>query len=251
MRVPSCRRTAPGRHRHRSDRGAGGPRRAPVAARRGLSLRPRGLAPRRRPAGRLLRPAGRRPHRRDPRPGLPHQRRALLLQGIRQARGRSRAREGARRRVDGARLRADGLDRRELLPHRALPLRRGGPRPRRPPRRRGDRRDRGGGAQPAARRRDDRCGQATDVLRRDHRRGFPRGARPGDQGARRPRQEPSLRRPLVDRQRAGDDIGGVPRVLRAAAGPHARAGPLAPGGRRQHVPGAGRTGAGSATSATW
>ena len=98
------------------------------------------------------------------------------------------------------------LDRRELLPHRALPLRRGGPRPRRPPRHRGHRRDRGGGPEPAARRRDDRCGQATDVLRRTPSTRLPaRSHAPGDQGACRPRQEPPERRPLVDRQRAGDD----------------------------------------------
>ncbi len=156
-------------------RGEGEPRRprgAPVAAGRGLPLRPRRLVARGRPAGRLLRPAGRRAHRRDPGPGLPHQRRTLLLQGIRQARGRRDPRKGTRRRVDGSRLRADGLGGRELLPHRSLPLRRGGPRPRRPPRHRGHRRDRRGRAQPAARRRDDRCGQAADVLRRHHQRGI-------------------------------------------------------------------------------
>ena len=89
--------------------------------------------------------AGRHPHRAGRRDALPDQRRAVLLQGLRQARGHRRARQGARRRVHGPRLRADGVARRELVPHLALPVRRGGARLRRPPRHRGDRRDRGRG----------------------------------------------------------------------------------------------------------
>ena len=62
--------------------------------------------------------------------------------------------KGARRRAHGARLRAHGVDRRELVPHLALPLRRGGARLRRPARHRRDRRDGGGRASTSGSRRD-------------------------------------------------------------------------------------------------
>ena len=57
------------------------------------------------------------------------------------------------------------VDRRELVPHLALPLRRGGARLRRPPRHRRDRRDRRGRAQHGRRRRAVRRPRASDVLR--------------------------------------------------------------------------------------
>ena len=71
-----------------------------------------------------------------------------------------RPRQGPRRRRDGPRLRVARLARRQLVPHVALPLRRGDPRPRRPPRHRGDRRDRRRRPEPRRGRR---------VLRRRHR----------------------------------------------------------------------------------
>ena len=67
----------------------------------------------------------------------------VLLHGLRQARGQRRPRQGPRRRLPRARLPAHGLDRRELVPHLALPLRRGGHGVRRPARHRRDRRDAG------------------------------------------------------------------------------------------------------------
>ena len=140
--------------------------RAPVAPRRGLPLRARRRAVgRRRRAGRRLRAAGRHPHRAGRRDALPDQRRAVLLQRLRQARGHRRARQGARRRVHGPRLRADGVARRELVPHVALPVRRGGARLRRPPRHRGDRRDRGRGPEHGPGRRCLRHAGLRDVLR--------------------------------------------------------------------------------------
>lgn len=57
--------------------------------------------------------------------------------------------KGTTTRVPGARLRPDELDRRQLVPHVALPLRRRGVRLRRPAGHRGDRRDDGGRAQRA------------------------------------------------------------------------------------------------------
>ena len=101
---------------------------------------------------------------------VPDQRRAVLLHRLRQARGQPGPRQGPRRRLPGARLRADGLDRRELLPHVALPLRRGGPRLRRPARHRRHRRDRRGRAEHRPGRRHLRRRELPDVLRGDHQR---------------------------------------------------------------------------------
>ena len=80
--------------------------------------------------------------RRGARRRVPHQRRAVLLHRLRQARGHRRPRQGPRRCLPRPRLRAHGLDRRQLLPHLALPVRRGGPGVRRPARHRRHRRDR-------------------------------------------------------------------------------------------------------------
>ena len=170
----------------------------------------------RRRAGRRLLAGRRHPHRGGGRHALPHQRRAVLLQGLREARGQRRARQGPRQRVHGPRLRADGMARRQLVPHLALPLRRGGPRLCRPPRRRRDRRDRGGRHQHGpGRRRLRRPGRA-DVLRRDHQRRDAGRAPPGDPRARRARQEPPVRRAVEHRQRARVRHARRARVLRAA-----------------------------------
>ena len=91
--------------------------------------------------------AGGHPHRGGPRHGVPDQRRAVLLHRLRPARGHPGPGQGSRRRVARARLRADGVDRRELVPDVALPVRGGGARLRRPARHRGDRRDRRGRAE--------------------------------------------------------------------------------------------------------
>ena len=73
-------------------------------------------------------------------------------------------RQGPQRRVPGPRLRAAGVDRRQLVPHLALPLLRGGPRLRRPARHRGHRRDRRGRAEHGPRRRHLRRAGLHDVL---------------------------------------------------------------------------------------
>ena len=128
--------------------------------------------------------AGRHPHRRGRRHALPDQRRAVLLHRLRQARGQRGARQGPRRRVHGPRLRAAGVDRRELVPHLALPLRRGGARLRRPARHRRHRRDRRGRAQHGPRRRHLRhAGRCRRSPRRRQRR-HAGGAPPGDPRAR-------------------------------------------------------------------
>ena len=114
---------------------------------------------------RLLLAAGRDPDGRGRRISIPDQRRALLLQGLRQARGRAGRRQAPRRRVDGPRLRADGVDRRELVSHLPLPLRRGGARVRRPPRDRRHRRD-GRGRAERLTRRSARRRLVRDLLRR-------------------------------------------------------------------------------------
>ena len=90
------------------------------------------------------------------------------------------ARQGSRRRLPGARLRADGVDRRELVPDLALPVRRGGARLRRPARRRRDRRDGRGRAEHGPGRRDLRRRGLRDVLGRNHQRRHPGGPRPSD-----------------------------------------------------------------------
>ena len=137
----------------RGDRHARGRRRDALAAGRRLPLRPHGRGGRGRRARRQLPPARRHPHARGARRRVPHQRRAVLLHRLRQARGHRRPRQGPRRRLPRARLPAHGLDRRELVPHLALPLRRGGHGVRRPPRHRRDRRDAGRGPQPRPHRR--------------------------------------------------------------------------------------------------
>ena len=174
-----------------------------MAPRRGLPLRARrrAVAGRRR-AGRRLRPAGRHPHRAGRRDALSDQRRAVLLHRLRQARGHRRARQGARRRIHGPRLRVDGVARRELVPHVALPVRRGRARLRRSPRHRGDRRDRGRGPEHGPGRRCLRHAGIHDVLRGHDQRRHARGPPPGDRGADRARQEPPVRRAVEHRQRA-------------------------------------------------
>ena len=182
-------------------------------------------------------PAGRRPHARGARHRVPHQRRAVLLHRLRQARGHRRPRQGPRQRLPRARLPAHGLDRRELVPHLALPLRRGGHGVRRPPRHRRDRRDRRRRAQPrrwsaasSAAAPKQTCSPETI---NDARAGRPRA---GDPRARRPRQEPPQRRDVVDHERAGLERGGRARVLRAARGAHPRARPDPPRDlRERHV----------------
>ena len=96
---------------------SGGPAR-PIST---TSRRPR----RRRPSRRPLPAPRRHPHRAGRRRPLPDQRRALLLPGVRHARGPRHPRPRPRRRRDGPRLRAHDLARRQLVPHLALPLRRG------------------------------------------------------------------------------------------------------------------------------
>ena len=146
-------------------------------------------------------------------------------------------RQGPRRRLPRARLPAHGLDRRELVPHLALPLRRRGAGVRRPARHRRHRRDRRRRAQPRrwsagilgapaaadllARRR------STTTRSAAHAQAHPR--------AHRPRQEPPERRDVVHRQRAGLQRGGGPRVLRAAGRPHPRTRPDPPGDLRQRA----------------
>ncbi len=147
--------------------------------------------------------AGRRAHRGGARHGVPDQRRAVLLHGLRPARGHPGPRQGSRRRLPRARLRADGVDRRELVPHVALPLRRGGARLRRPARHRRDRRDGRGRAEHRPGGRDLRRRGLHDVLRGDDQRRHPGGPRPGDPRAGGARQEPSERRAVEHRQRAG------------------------------------------------
>ena len=165
-------------------------------------------------------PAGRHPHRRSAGCGVPHQRRAVLLHRIRQARGRRGPRQGTRQRLPRARLRAAGLDRRELVPHRALPLRRRGARVRGPARDRRHRRDRRGRPQPLARRGHHRCTGAADLLARHDQRRHPCRARAAPARTRRARQEPPERRDVVHRERAGFPGGGRSRVLRTAHRSH-------------------------------
>ena len=95
--------------------------------------------------------------------------------------------------VDGPRLRAAGLGGRELVPDLALPLRRGGPRPRRPARHRGHRRDRRGGPEPRRR----AAGSSATCARTTFTEetvgvGDPGRPPAGDRGADRPRQEPPV-----------------------------------------------------------
>ena len=87
------------------------------------------------------------------------------------------ARQGPRQRVHGPRLRADGLAGRQLVPHLALPLRRGGTGVRRPPRHRRDRRDPRRRAEHGPGRRDLRRPELHDLLRGDHQRRHAGGAR--------------------------------------------------------------------------
>ncbi len=157
-------------------------------------------------------PERRRPHRRGPRNRVPDQRRTVLLQGLRHARGPCRHRQGAQQRPPGARLRAARLDRRQLLPHLALPLQRGRPRLRRPARHRRHRRDRRRRPEHGPRGRHLRRPGLHDLLPRDDQRPVTRGARPGHPRARRPRQEPPERRAVVDRQRARVRHRRVPRT---------------------------------------
>ena len=112
-------------------------------------------------------------------------------------------RQGPRRRADGPRLRADGVARRQLVPDVALPLRRGGAGLRRPARHRRHRRDGRGRAEPRHDGRDPAPRVPADLLAGDHRRRQPGGARAGDPRARRAGQEPPERRAVEHRQRAG------------------------------------------------
>ena len=115
------------------------------------------------------------PDGRRGRPALPDQRRAVPLHRLRQARGRRDPRPRLRPGRDGPRLRVARVDRRELVPHVALPLRRELPGLRRPPRRRRHRRDGRRRAQPRHRHAHPRRAEATDDLqRRDHQRRGPR-----------------------------------------------------------------------------
>ena len=124
-------------------------RRAPVAAGRGVPLRPAGRARRRRRRRRQLHAARWASARsRCAGTAVPDQRRTVPLHRVRQARGRRRPRQGPRRRAHAPRLRAAGVDRRQLVPDVALPLRRGGAGLRRPARHRRHRRDGGGGPEP-------------------------------------------------------------------------------------------------------
>ena len=104
---------------------------------------------------------------------VPDQRRAVLLHGLRQARGHRRHRQGPQRRLHGARLRAAELDRRQLVPHLALPLLRGRAGLRRPARHRADRRGRGGRPEHGPRWRDLRRPGLHHVLAGDHQRRDP------------------------------------------------------------------------------
>ena len=217
------RRRRRGRPGHRRPGAAHRAGRPPVAAGRGLPLRPgrRAVGRWRRAGGRLL-AAGRHPHGRGRRRALPHQRRAVLLPRVRQARGHRRARQGPRRRVHGARLRADGLAGRQLVPHLALPLRRGGTRVRRPARDRGDRRDSRRRPQHGPGRRDLRQPGVHDLLRGHHQRRHAGGPPAGDPRARRPRQEPPVRGGVEHRERAGVRHPAGAGVLRAAGRRDAR-----------------------------
>ena len=132
----------------------------------------------------------------------------------------SGARQGARRRVHGPRLPAHGVDRRELLPHLPLPLRRGGARIRRPPRHRRDRRDRRRRAQHGRRRRDVGNPALPDLLRAVRQREHAGSPRPTPSRTDRPRQEPPLRGHVVHRQRAGLERRRRVRVLRTARAAH-------------------------------
>ena len=170
------------------------------------------------------------------------------FQRLRQARGQRGARQGPRRRVHGPRLRADGVDRRQLVPHLALPLRRGGPRLRRPARRRRDRRDRRG--RPQHGHLDLRHPGRADLLRRDRQRRHAGRAPPGDPRARRARQEPPLRRAVEHRQRARVQHAGGARLLRAAGGRDAAARPDPARRLHQHDAGAARAATSSPTSST-
>ena len=147
---------------------------------------------------------------------VPDQRRAVPLQGLRHARGPERPGHGPRRRLDGPRLRAAGLAGGQLVPDLALPLRRGGPRPRRPARGRGHRRDRRRGPQPQHQRRDLRRRRPHDVHRGDGRRRGPGRAPAGHRGAHRPRPEPPLGGAVEPGQRARVQQRGVGGLLRAA-----------------------------------
>ena len=156
------------RSRRRTARRAGSPWRmpnsgVPVAA-ICTTLRVEALAGRER--RRRLRAAGRHPLGPRRRRAVPHQRRAVHLPRFRQARRQRVPRPRVRQRRHGARLLTHGVDRRELVPDVALPLRRGVPRLRRPSRDRRDRRDGGGRSQPRHRRRVPRCASASPPSRR-------------------------------------------------------------------------------------
>ncbi len=142
---------------HRCCGHALGGRRRAVEAGRGVPVPAHGRGRARRRGARLVPGRRRHPHRRGARPRVPHQRRAVLLHRLRQARRRGHPRQGPRRRLHGARLPADGVVGRELVPHVALSLRRRGARLRRPPRHRRHRRDGRGRPQHGRRGRDDRA----------------------------------------------------------------------------------------------
>ena len=219
-----------GRHQHRQPAARlDGPERAPVGAGRRLPVRPRASAGPRRRRGRQLPPERRRPHGQGRRHQVLDQRRTVLLHRLRQARGHPGDRQGPQRRVPAARLRAAEVDRRQLVPHLALPVLRGRARLRRPAGHRAHRRDRRRRAEHGPRRRDLRRPGLHDLLPRDRERRHPGGPRPGDPRADRPRQEPPQRGAVEHRQRAGVRNRRGRGLLPSAV----RRGP----GRRPHPPG--------------
>ena len=167
-----------------------------------LPLRPRGRVGRRRRRRRQVHAPGRHPHRTGRGHALPHQRRALLLPGLRQARGPRRPRPRSRRCRHGARLLAALVDRGQLVPHLPLPLCRGGAGPSRPRGHRRDRRDGRGRAQPRRGWRPLPRRPEDDLFGGDDQRRHAARAPPGDRGAHCAGQEPSVRRPLEPGQRA-------------------------------------------------
>ena len=193
--------------------------RPPLAAGRRLPVHAHRAGARRRRGRRRVLAPGRRPHARGARHRVPDQRQAVLLHRLRPPRRQRGPRQGPRQRLPRPRLPAHGLDRRELVPHLALPVRRRGHGVRRPPRHRRHRRGRRRRTQPRDGRRHLRRAGAADLLARDHQRPHPRDARAGDPRADRPRQEPPQRRDVVDHERARIQRRGRSRVLRAARRP--------------------------------
>ena len=156
-------------------------RRAPLGARRRLPLRPRGPAAstrRARSSTATTRASASAPSRSGA-PSSSSTASPFYFTGFGMHEDHAAHRQGPQPRLPGARLRAARVDRRQLVPHLALPLLRGRPRPRRPPRHRRHRRDRGRRPEHGPRRRHLRRAGLHDLLpgddqRRDPARSTPR-----------------------------------------------------------------------------